>query len=245
MEWIYLSPHFDDIALSCGGLVWQQARSGERVSIWTICAGEPPPGPISSLAESIHARWETNREAVPVRREEDLRSNQRMGASSRHFPIPDAIYRKSDIGGAHLYTSEAELFGELRAEEAGLADTLSMELQQALPEDSIVVCPMAFGGHVDHRLVRAAAKGLSQQMWFYADYPYIGEVDESKLKINQEMRLEIFPVPEAGLEVWVAAVAAHASQISTFWSDLDQVREAIRSYWEPFKGVRLWKENLN
>jgi LmbE family N-acetylglucosaminyl deacetylase len=60
MDWIYLSPHLDDVVLSCGGLVWEQARQGERVEIWTICAGDPPPIPLSSFAASLHERWQTN-----------------------------------------------------------------------------------------------------------------------------------------------------------------------------------------
>ena len=241
MEWIYLSPHFDDIALSCGGLVWEQTRSGDKVSIWTICAGRPPPEPFSSYAQSIHERWETSREAVSVRRAEDLLSSQRMGANPRYFSIPDAIYRRSPIDGSPLYTSDSELFGNLSLEEAGLVDTLKGELQKALPQALELVCPMALGGHVDHRLVRSAVKGLSLRMWYYADYPYIGQIDESKLMINPEMHQKVFPVSEAGLNVWVEAVTAHASQMSTFWSDLDQVRDAIRSYWEPFEGIRLWQ----
>ena len=241
MEWIYLSPHFDDIALSCGGLVWEQVKSGDKVSIWTICAGKPPPEPLSSYAQSIHERWETSREAVSVRWAEDMLSSQRMGASPRYFSIPDAIYRRSPLDDSPLYTSESELFGDLCLEEAGLVDTLTRELQKSLPPASELVCPMALGGHVDHRLVRSAARELSLRMWYYADYPYIGQIDESKLSINPEMHQKVFPVSEAGLNVWVEAVAAHASQISTFWSDLDQVRDAIRSYWEPYEGIRLWQ----
>lgn len=241
MEWIYLSPHFDDIALSCGGLVWEQVKSGDKVSIWTICAGKPPPEPLSSYAQSIHERWETSREPVSVRWAEDMISSQRMGASPRYFSIPDAIYRRSSMDDSPLYTSESELFGDLCLEEAGLVDTLTAELQKALPPTSELVCPMALGGHVDHRLVRSAARELSLRMWYYADYPYIGQIDESKLSINPEMHQKVFPVSEAGLNVWVEAVAAHASQISTFWSDLDQVRDAIHSYWEPYEGIRLWQ----
>jgi hypothetical protein len=66
MEWIYLSPHFDDVAFSCGGLVWEQTELGDEVSIWTICAGEPPPGPVSKYAQSLHDRWKTGPSAVSV-----------------------------------------------------------------------------------------------------------------------------------------------------------------------------------
>jgi LmbE family N-acetylglucosaminyl deacetylase len=50
MRWIYLSPHFDDAVLSCGGLIFEQARQGIPIEIWTIFAGNPPPGPLSMFA---------------------------------------------------------------------------------------------------------------------------------------------------------------------------------------------------
>jgi len=40
MRWIYISPHFDDAVLSCGGLIWEQTHKGITVEIWTVCAGD-------------------------------------------------------------------------------------------------------------------------------------------------------------------------------------------------------------
>ena len=68
MEWIYLSPHFDDVALSCGGLLWEQAQAGEGASVWTICAGEVPAGQLSPFAQSLHERWEKGQGAAVQRR---------------------------------------------------------------------------------------------------------------------------------------------------------------------------------
>jgi len=43
-------PHFDDAVLSCGGLIWEQTQKGIPVEIWTVCAGDAPPGSPSMLA---------------------------------------------------------------------------------------------------------------------------------------------------------------------------------------------------
>ncbi len=240
MEWIYLSPHFDDVAFSCGGLAWEQVESGDKVSNWTICAGEPPPGPISAYAQSLHERWETGKDAVAVRRAEDLVSNQRMGAYSRNFSIPDAIYRRSPLDGSPLYTSDAELFTELRQEESQLLDALRDELNRALPQDCELVCPLALGGHVDHRLVRAAMEGLDRRMWYYADYPYTVDPEQDLSENDQGLLNHLFPVSERGLAMWQQIITSHSSQISTFWSNTVQMRDAIHSYWKPSKGARLW-----
>ncbi len=40
-HWIFLSPHLDDVALSCGGLVLDLAQQGFVVDNWTLMGGYP------------------------------------------------------------------------------------------------------------------------------------------------------------------------------------------------------------
>jgi LmbE family N-acetylglucosaminyl deacetylase len=132
MTWIYLSPHFDDIALSCGGQVWEQAQAGQAVSIWTICGGEPPDGPLSAFAQEHHERWGTGRQAVAARREEDIAACKILSAAYRHFDLPDCLYRRVDdfpgrpeeeIGKPFFpYDSHDALFGSIHPAEERLVD---------------------------------------------------------------------------------------------------------------------------
>lgn len=249
MEWIYLSPHLDDVALSCGGLVWEQTRAGDRAAIWTLCAGDPPGKPFSPFAELLHARWDTGEQAVEQRRQEDAASCARLGASFWHFPIPDCIYRRSPKDGAFLYASEEALFDPLHLDEAELVETLRRELAQSLPLHVQVVCPLALGGHVDHRLARMAAALLDHNddhhhrpLLYYADYPYVLRC-EADLDAQRRAGWEPvhFPLSEPGLEAWQAAVAAHASQISSFWPDETSMQVALRDYAAKRGGVELWQ----
>ena len=107
MRWIIISPHFDDAVLSCGGLIWESARRGRTVEIWTIFAGYPSPGPLSELAARIHAQWGTGdaRQTVDLRRAEDRAAAALVGATARHFSNPDCIYR-TDGAGSFLYTED-------------------------------------------------------------------------------------------------------------------------------------------
>ncbi len=239
MEWIYLSPHFDDIALSCGGLVWEQADAGDKVQVWTICAGELPPRPLSAFAMSLHARWQTGPEAVIQRRQEDIASCEAMRANFRHFNLPDCIYRPHDQQTPHYYDSAEALFGEINPAETTLVAELTALLEQALPESVQVICPLSLGGHVDHRLVRAAAERLKRPLLYYADYPY---VLKTQLELDDLARSGWRRLPHsispAGLEAWIAAVAAHRSQISTFWPDAASLRQAITEY---AAGLNLWQ----
>jgi LmbE family N-acetylglucosaminyl deacetylase len=214
---------------------------GDSASVLTICAGDPPAGPLSPYAESLHARWGIGREAVAQRRLEDITACQHISASARHLSIPDCIYRRSE-DGVPLYDSENAIFGLLSPVEASLVQALGSQLERALAGGIRLVCPLALGGHVDHRLTRAAAEQSGQALWYYADYPYVlKEADH----LNQLRLLGwdavSFPVSERGMRAWVNAVAAHASQISTFWPDLDTMHAALAEYRAQNEGIRLWQ----
>jgi LmbE family N-acetylglucosaminyl deacetylase len=255
MDWVYLSPHFDDIAFSCGGLVWEQTQRGESVSIWTVCAGEAPPGNFSPYAQAHHERWQTEMEAVAQRRLEDIRACEGIGASYFHLSIPDAIYRRAgeeyfhpQAGAAEcyaeqwLYTSHERLFGELDEAEEGLIRQLSQALANRLPVGSALVSPLGLGGHVDHRLTRAAAEALGRPLWYYADFPYVLEQGEGIAGLLESgWEKEVFPISSQGLEAWYRSIAAHQSQISTFWSDLEAMRAELEGYFAEIGGISLWR----
>jgi LmbE family N-acetylglucosaminyl deacetylase len=245
MDWIYLSPHPDDVALSCGGLLWEQAEVGDRPQVWTICAGDPPLGQLSPFAAALQNRWETGAAASQQRRLEDINSCRFLQAGYRHFPVPDCIYRRDEEERIFLYTSEESLFGPLDKREMGLVERLREGLAQALPEGAQLVCPMGVSGHVDHRLTRIAAERLGDVCWYYAEYPYIlDRGDQLEQFIVPTWEETWFPISAAGMEAWEAAVAAHRSQISTFWPDLDAMRAALRAYARHAGGelgVKLWR----
>jgi LmbE family N-acetylglucosaminyl deacetylase len=100
MRWIYISPHFDDAVLSCGGLIWEQTQASIPVEIWTINAGDPPLETVSELITRVHAMWKTGspQETVRQRRIEDQNAAKQVGAKLIHYPMVDAIYRSSNLG---------------------------------------------------------------------------------------------------------------------------------------------------
>jgi LmbE family N-acetylglucosaminyl deacetylase len=249
MDWIYLSPHLDDVALSCGGLVWEQTRRGEAVSIWTICAGNPPPLPLSPLAADLHARWQTGSDAVAQRRLEDIAACRGLNATWRHLSIPDCIYRRASFDGEALYGTEEAIFGALHPADAILVDELSDQFTSSLPRSAALACPLAVGGHVDHQLTRAAVEKLFQRkaigskwsLWYYADYPYVRDAESrASLPTGESWVVQKFAVTAEGLSAWGKAVSAYNSQISTFWPNLESMQTALLEYSQQEGGVRLW-----
>ena len=231
MEWIYLSPHLDDIALSCGGLVWEQADAGDRTTIWSLCAGDPPAGELSPFAESLHMRWNTGGEPSAMRRSEDTLACARLKAGYRHFSIPDCIYRRSSEDGHPLYTSEEAIFGPLDPSEQPLVEEVADGMRRLLPVEADLVCPLAVGGHVDHRLVRAAAEKVGRALWYYADYPYVERFSGQIRELLPGGCEQVFwTISEEGMQAWIESVAAHQSQIGSFWPDIESMEAALRRY---------------
>lgn len=237
--WVYLSPHFDDAALSVGGLIWELTRAGEIVEIWTVCAGEPPAGvPLSAFAQSLHERWGGSVRAVGMRRAEDRSSCRRIGARPRHLDLPDAIYRIRPDGRA-LIEREEDL-QTAAPEEHAIVQVVSAIRKRYLPHMNLV-SPLAIGGHVDHRLTRMAAERLGVRLYYYAEYPYVTDSTERLTDYIhadwEEMRREISP---QGLQAWQSAIAEHRSQISTFWRGIEEMKASIADYWGRGGGSKLW-----
>lgn len=245
MHWVYLSPHLDDAVLSAGGLVWEQVQSGDRVEIWTICAGDPPPPPYTAFVEELHTRWGVSpAQASTIRRAEDAAACRALGAGFRHSPIPDCIYRRVATTGAPVIAERDDLFRPVPLAEPYLIGEISSWIQAALPHRARLVSPMALGGHVDHRLVRAAAESLGLSLYFYADYPYAvaDPLDGTDLR----SQLDRFHPALRGahslqaLAAWQEAIAAYTSQISTFWGSLEEMRARIADYQRESSGITLW-----
>lgn len=240
MEWIFLSPHLDDAVLSCGGLIWEQVHAGDRVTVLTICAGAVPDRPLSAFAQELHERWKTGVNAVEIRHAEDQNACDLLGAFHYHMEVPDCIYRFQKIDGEEhpLIQVEADLRGV--QPESDLVERLSTNLLSLYPAEAKIICPLALGGHVDHRLTRAAAELSRRVDAYYADYPYIlwSERELNDMELGLLKRLP-HPISITGMAAWQDAIAAYDSQISTFWQDEREVRLCVKNYWGG-GGGRLW-----
>jgi len=243
MKWIYLSPHLDDAVLSCGGMIWQQVQAGLHVEIWTIFAGDPPAGqPLTPFAQTLHERWGLDSRAVALRRAEDLEACRRLGATPHHFDLPECIYRRNEADGSPLVEKEAHLWQPRHLAEAGLIRQVSLRIAEQLPRQARLALPFSMGGHIDHRLVRAAAEQVGRSLWFYPDFPYSTQPGVTLSDFVDPHWLQLsFAVSIGGLVAWQEAIAAYRSQIGSFWPNLDAMREDMVEYWRHDGGSILWQ----
>ncbi|MCE7988896.1 MAG: hypothetical protein DYG89_47680 [Caldilinea sp. CFX5] len=242
---IYLSPHLDDVTLSCGGQVFQATRAGQRVLIVTITAGDPPNNAVSGYAQSLHDRWELVADAVAARRAEDEAANAILGADTLHWSLPDCIYRYHPTTGAPFYVSDPDIFGEVNPAESAVVTTLSEQIA-ALPPHTQLYVPLTIGHHVDHQLTRLAAEQAFPQaaLCYYEDYPYAqkpGALAAVVAENNLSWQATTVPLTESAIQAKIAAIAAFKSQFSTFFQDLADLERQIRTFTASVGGERLWR----
>src|SRR5438094_10218893 len=115
---IFLSPHLDDIPLSCGGVAARLSRAGARCVEVAVCTALPPSdGPLSPFTREMHDKWEqaggqSGKSVMEVRREEERQAARLLGLEVVMLDLPDAVYRRGP-SGEYLYDSDETRFGKV------------------------------------------------------------------------------------------------------------------------------------
>ncbi|MCS6826581.1 MAG: PIG-L family deacetylase [Caldilinea sp.] len=242
---IYLSPHLDDVALSCGGQIAQRTRSGQRVLIVTVMAGDPMENADNAYIRSLHERWGLGRDAAAQRRAEDIAACAVLGADFLHWPLPDCIYRLHPEDGRPLYVSDEDIFGDVHPAEQPLIEQIVARLR-TLPEHGRCYAPLTVGHHVDHLLVaEAAQRAFGNALYFYEDYPYAqqpGKLSATLATTPMQWTPIVVSLTEADLVVKIEAISAFRSQLSTFFTDRGDLERRVRDYAASVGGERLWRK---
>jgi LmbE family N-acetylglucosaminyl deacetylase len=245
---IYLSPHLDDVVLSCGGLIARQVQSGESVAAITVFSGSPSTERLSPFAQMLHARWQAS---VPtevdvsdpylMRREEDRQAFLAISPAITviHLDLLDCIYRTNQAG-EWLYTSETAIFGEVDPDDPALEQLNALP---PFPDDARLYIPLTVGNHVDHQVVRRVVEqwGLPEdRIFYYEDYPYAARAGSVEACLDGEMWAErVIPLSDEAVAAKIRGIAAYRSQISSFWPTHQAMVEAISAFAEQRGGEIL------
>lgn len=229
---VFLSPHYDDVALSCGGTVAALTDSGEQPLIIT-CFGGPPPGPLSNFARDMHARWQIGTsEAISIRREEEACAADVLGAGVHWLDFPDAIYRGS------RYTSDDELFGAIHPDEVDLPAQIMAALEAKFAQlglgPSRLYVPLGIGNHVDHQHVVEVGRRFSElghEVFAYEDFPYAGDPgveQQGRSMTGREPVTQVLTVEQ--LERRVTAILCYRSQLPVIFRHQGDPAESTLRY---------------
>lgn len=207
-----LSPHLDDAAFSCGGLLASLAQAGWRVVMATLFTGSVADPKGFALACQLDKGLAPEIDYMALRRDEDVRAAAALGiAPPVHLPFREAPHRG--------YGSAPELFSKTRADD-GIAAELAPALAGLIAAESpdLVLAPQAIGGHVDHVQAVRALRSLdvAAPILWWRDFPYTVREAAPKEPLASlfatlaEAKIRLDPDAQARKR---AACAAYASQI--------------------------------
>jgi len=145
---LYVSPHLDDVALSCACRLITDLRAGARVVVVTLFTEGTDP-------------------LYPERRSEDRRALETAGAEAVHLGLLDAPDR---LGRSMSFTSLLLGAPPTDGDIARARRALASVVDALAPDRSW--WPLAVGGHVDHRVAHACHTLVGDAARFYLDRPY-------------------------------------------------------------------------
>jgi LmbE family N-acetylglucosaminyl deacetylase len=248
---VYLAPHLDDAALSCGGAIARHANAGARVLVVTLCTATPPPdGPFSPLAQAEHRGWGlAPAEVISTRLREDDLALARLDADTYRAGLLDAIYRRPDA-----YNTRDALFGTPAPDDALLDATrqLIAALHARVPRATFYA-PLGVGNHVDHQIVyTAACDGAGAVMAFYEDFPYMlweGAFEQRMRALGQPFIASTIDI-DSTLTRKIGAISAYASQLRSLFDQPEEMAQIVSQYAENLRpesgtyGERVWLRDI-
>lgn len=245
---VFLSPHLDDIALSCGGYVRRLTRAGERVVMLSVCTADAPSDQVlSPSAQHEHWQWQLGDQPYVERRKEDERVAAQLGAETLHLGLLDAIYRH-DGAGVPLYEGKQFIGGQVHPWDwAHMYPALLDGLRHALItlQPARVFCPLTAGGHVDHVIVRRAVEKLCDpaRVAYYEDYPYAQkDANElARLLSDKAWKPHLIELTPDEIETRIAAIACYQSQLFAVFGDAATMPDRVRDYVRAAGGERYWE----
>ena len=171
MKALFLSPHLDDAVFSAGNMIATLVDAGYGVEVVTYFTRSVPQPTGFALECQRDKGLDDDVDYMLLRRQEDERANQILGARVVHLNLPEAPHRG--------YHSAAQLFADRLP-----TDDLDRELDELgkilLDDDEVrvVFFPAGVGNHVDHHQVRDSAERLRAQyperdFYVWYDQPYL------------------------------------------------------------------------
>ncbi len=198
MTRLFVSPHLDDVALSCGAQLL--SRRTERNVVATVFS-----------AASGRARKRYQR-----RRQEDRAALEGVGAEVRHLGLLDAPYRL-EVGFDAPALSSVPSLGDVEC----VGQLLVPLIEEVRPAE--VWLPLGIGGHVDHLAVFACHQVVDARVRFYLERPY--SFDRSAVADRHAgifgLRLERTRWPREVGDAVIELVERYESQVRWLFDDAD------------------------
>lgn len=176
-----ISPHFDDAALSCGGLMLRLGQKANMVVVNVFTKAHKGPYTISAKKFLKDAGYKDAVDMFAARQKEDKAALSGIKVRVINLGLQDALFRRKNkvsvLGKIlpeidHIYPTYRWHVVKGANQDVATKKALKGMLTKFVNKDVIVVAPYGIGGHVDHRIARSVCEELFTDLILYSDFPY-------------------------------------------------------------------------
>lgn len=226
---LFISPHLDDVAFSCGGTLAKLALADWRTHLCTIFTASVANPTGFALACQMNKGLAADIDYMRLRRAEDEDFAAHVGARHvSHLAFKEAPHRG--------YGSAAQLFGGVFESDGvwrAVADALQNMVDEISPE--LVFAPQGLGNHVDHlQTIRAVlALNTDARVLWYRDTPYaLREPHAPPSRLLPANLQEVSCDITSTLEVKIRAIEAYTTQLDFQFGGVPRMREMLKDFHE-------------
>jgi LmbE family N-acetylglucosaminyl deacetylase len=228
---IFISPHLDDVVLSCGEYLKKLSKTNENITVLTVFAGSQDPSLFSDIAKKYHKKCGLDDDAVYSRREEDKNAMRYFNCKYIHLDILEILYRM-DKFNKHKCKSEKDIFNR---DIKGESDTIKKIIEEfenniTINEYDNVYLPLSLGNHIDHVLTTyVMTKYLEENfknlnIFYYEDVPYTYNLLKSEWKVEYLHESKAY-IMDISLDEWEAkleGIEFYKSQVRALWESKEE-----------------------
>lgn len=229
----FISPHLDDAVFSAGGLLDKLSGKVDLTVINVFTNSGDSKNTLSARAYLKQCQEGDPSKLFAKRRKEDKVALKTWKVKVVDLPYADAMWRKTtplNLGLPEL-TSVYPTYrfhvisGRVSRFDHPLMIDLAAKLKSLIKEKNYYVfCPVGFGNHADHLLVRNVCRATfaSDKVFYWSDFPYYfrNQTGGNFIKQNQ---LDSFEVKHNGVKKLVAA-KLYKTQFSAVVTDESTIK---------------------
>jgi len=177
-----ISPHFDDAALSCGGLL-SKLDSKANITVINIFS-KAHKGPYTLSAKKflrVSGNFKDATSLFSARQREDKEALSAVKIKIVNLGLQDSLFRRkskvSVLGKIfpeidHNYPTYRWHVLKSSGKNDAAVEELKKKLTRFSKKGTIALVPYGIGNHVDHRIARGVCEELFTNLILYSDFPY-------------------------------------------------------------------------
>lgn len=182
MHCVFISPHHDDVILSCATLLSELKGKTQITVINVFTKAHKKPYTHSAKTFMKYSNGYTDATALYKDRiKEDATVFANLGITPINLGLEDALFRRqknqSFLGKFlpefdHIYPTYRWHIIKNVAKNDPAIETLTQKLKSYISPRTLVFTPYALGNHADHRVIRIVSESLFANLIIYSDFPY-------------------------------------------------------------------------